>query len=121
MDIRQHLPRPADFFTTRRQFLNRFGMGFGALSLSSLLGAGQSTASAVGSQSPLAAKPGHFPGTAKRVIHIFSQGGPSHVDTWDPKPELAKYAGKEVEKIGGMPLPTQFKFEKKRQSGIEIS
>jgi hypothetical protein len=121
MDIRQHLPRPADFFTTRRQFLNRFGMGFGALSLSSLLGAGQSTASAVGSQSPLAAKPGHFPGTAKRVIHIFSQGGPSHVDTWDPKPELAKYTGKEVEKIGGMPLPTQFKFEKKGQSGIEVS
>ena len=121
MDIRQHLPRPADFFTTRRQFLNRFGMGFGALSLSSLLGAGQSTASAVGSQSPLAAKAGHFPGTAKRVIHIFSQGGPSHVDTWDPKPELAKHAGKEVEKIGGMPLPTQFKFEKKGQSGIEVS
>jgi hypothetical protein len=121
MDIRQHLPRPADFFNTRRQFLNRFGMGFGALSLSSLLGAGQSTASAVGSQSPLAAKAGHFPGTAKRVIHIFSQGGPSHVDTWDPKPELAKHAGKEVEKIGGMPLPTQFKFEKKGQSGIEVS
>ena len=121
MDTRQHLPRPADFFTTRRQFLNRFGMGFGALSLSSLLGAGQSTASAVGSQSPLAAKAGHFPGTAKRVIHIFSQGGPSHVDTWDPKPELAKHAGKEVEKIGGMPLPTQFKFEKKGQSGIEVS
>jgi hypothetical protein len=121
MDIRQHLPRPSDFFNTRRQFLNRFGMGFGALSLSSLLGAGQSTASAVGSQSPLAAKAGHFPGTAKRVIHIFSQGGPSHVDTWDPKPELAKHAGKEVEKIGGMPLPTQFKFEKKGQSGIEVS
>jgi hypothetical protein len=55
------------------------------------------------------------------VIHIFSQGGPSHVDTWDPKPELANYAGKEVEKIGGMPLPTQFKFEKKGQSGIEVS
>jgi hypothetical protein len=121
MDIRQHLPRPADLFTTRRQFLNRFGMGFGALSLSGLLGAGQSTASAVGSQSPLAAKSGHFPGTAKRVIHIFSQGGPSHVDTWDPKPELAKHAGKDVEKIGGMPLPTQFKFEKKGQSGIEVS
>jgi hypothetical protein len=55
------------------------------------------------------------------VIHIFSQGGPSHVDTWDPKPELAKHAGKEVEKIGGMPLPTQFKFERKGQSGIEVS
>ena len=122
MDIRQHLPSAADFFSTRRQFLNRFGMGFGALSLSSLLGAGSpATANAAASLSPLAPKSGHFPGTAKRVIHIFSQGGPSHIDTWDPKPELAKYAGKEVEKIGGMPLPTQFKFEKKGQSGIEVS
>lgn len=122
MDIRQHLPSAADFFATRRQFLNRFGMGFGALSLSSLLGAGgPATASAASTASPLGPKSGHFPGTAKRVIHIFSQGGPSHVDTWDPKPALAKYAGTEVEKIGGMPLPTQFKFEKKGQSGVEVS
>ena len=122
MNIREHLPSAADFFATRRQFLNRFGMGFGALSLSSLLGAGSpTTASAAAALSPLGPKAGHFPGTAKRVIHIFSQGGPSHVDTWDPKPALAKYAGTEVEKIGGMPLPTQFKFEKKGQSGIEVS
>jgi hypothetical protein len=122
MNIREHLPSAADFFATRRQFLNRFGMGFGALSLSSLLGAGSpTTASAAAALSPLGPKAGHFPGTAKRVIHIFSQGGPSHVDTWDPKPALAKYAGTEVEKIGGMPLPTQFKFEKKGQSGVEVS
>jgi hypothetical protein len=86
------------------------------------LGAGgPATASAASTASPLGPKSGHFPGTAKRVIHIFSQGGPSHVDTWDPKPALAKYAGTEVEKIGGMPLPTQFKFEKKGQSGVEVS
>ena len=122
MNIREHLPSAANFFATRRQFLNRFGMGFGALSLSSLLGAGSpTTASAAAALSPLGPKAGHFPGTAKRVIHIFSQGGPSHVDTWDPKPALAKYAGTEVEKIGGMPLPTQFKFEKKGQSGVEVS
>ena len=122
MDIKQHLPSAADFFATRRQFLNRFGMGFGALSLSSLLGAGSpATANAAAALSPLGPKTGHFAGTAKRVIHIFSQGGPSHVDTWDPKPALAKYAGTEVEKIGGMPLPTQFKFEKKGQSGVEVS
>ncbi len=122
MNIREHLPSAADFFATRRQFLTRFGMGFGALSLSSLLGAGSpTTASAAAALSPLGPKAGHFPGTAKRVIHIFSQGGPSHVDTWDPKPALAKYAGTEVEKIGGMPLPTQFKFEKKGQSGVEVS
>ncbi len=123
MDIRQHLPSSADFFATRRQFLNRFGMGFGALSLAGLLGSqNASTAQAAGSAlSPLLPKSPHFPGKAKRVIHIFSQGGPSHIDTWDPKPSLAKYAGQDVKEIGGVPLPTQFKFTKSGQSGVEVS
>ena len=127
MDPLQHLPSEADFCATRRQFLNRFGMGFGALSLASLLGPDFLSSAAAAdlanpaNLSPLAPKSPQFPGTAKRVIHIFTHGGPSHIDTWDPKPEMVKFEGKEVPLIGGIPLPPQFKFQKMGQSGIEVS
>ena len=122
MDITQHLPSAADFCATRRQFLNRFGMGFGALSLGSLLGqASSGTAQAAVGLSPMSPRAGHFPGTAKRVIHIFTQGGPSHIDTWDPKPGMAAHVGKDVSQIGGLPLPSQFPFKKMGQSGTEVS
>ena len=115
MNPAQHKPAPSDHFATRRQFLNRFGMGFGALSLGGLLAQSSQAASSPG---PVGA---HFPGRAKRVIHIFTQGGPSHIDTWDPKPLMANHAGTEVPLIGGAPLPPQFKFNKTGQSGIEVS
>jgi hypothetical protein len=123
MDISQHLPSFADFCATRRQFLNRFGMGFGALSLGTLLGhsaagAAQTVASTL---SPMSPRPSHFPGTAKRVIHIFAPGGPSHLDTWDPKPGMIAHVGKDVSEIGGLPLPSQFKFKKMGRSGTEVS
>jgi hypothetical protein len=118
MNISQHRPSMDDFCVTRRQFLNRFGMGFGALSLASLLG---ESAQAAASLSPLDPKAPHFPGKAKRVIHIFSQGGPSHIDTWDPKPGMAKYAGQDVQLIGGLPLPSVFNFSKSGKSGVEVS
>lgn len=124
MDIRQHLPSAADFCATRRQFLNRFGMGFGALSLGSLLGQTGSPslhAALDSSTSPLVPKNPQFPGTAKRVIHIFCQGGPSHIDTWDPKPDMVKYVGQDLSQIGGLPLPPQFAFKKRGQSGVEVS
>jgi hypothetical protein len=118
MNISQHRPSQSDLCFTRRQFLNRFGMGFGALSLASLLG---ETANAAANLSPLAPRAPHFPGTAKRVIHIFSQGGPSHIDTWDPKPGMAKYVGQDVPLIGGLPLPSVFNFSKSGKSGVEVS
>ena len=124
MDIRQHLPSAADFCATRRQFLNRFGMGFGALSLGSLLGqvGSPSLHAALDSNtSPLVPKNPQFPGSAKRVIHIFCQGGPSHIDTWDPKPDMVKYVGQDLSQIGGLPLPPQFAFKKRGQSGVEVS
>jgi hypothetical protein len=122
MDITQHLPSAADFCATRRQFLNRFGMGFGALSLGSLLSqASSGTAQAAAGLSPMTPRAGHFPGTAKRVIHIFTQGGPSHIDTWDPKPGMVAHVGKDVPEIGGLPLPSQFPFKKMGQSGTEVS
>ncbi len=121
--FREHTAQPEDFFLTRRQFLNRFGMGFGALSLASLLGPevfSDSTAHAADS-SPLAPKQPHFSARAKRVIHIFAQGAPSHVDTWDPKPMLAKMDGKSLPGVGGVAMPSPFKFEKRGKAGIEVS
>src|ERR1051325_6365377 len=80
---------------SRREFLERTGSGFGMLALSwllnrdSALGATAPTAY----QNPLAAKPPPFAGEAKSVIYLFMHGGPSHVDTFDPKPALAKFDG----------------------------
>ena len=74
--------------STRREFLTRCGMGMGSLALGSLL---SEQAQASGSPlNPLTPKQPHFPARAKRVIHLFMNGGPSQVDTFDPKPELAK-------------------------------
>ena len=76
--------------STRREFLTRCGMGMGSLALGSLL---SEQAQAAGSPlNPLTPKQPHFPARAKRVIHLFMNGGPSQVDTFDPKPELTKYA-----------------------------
>ncbi|HEY6170143.1 MAG TPA: DUF1501 domain-containing protein [Verrucomicrobiae bacterium] len=122
MDPKQHRPSAIDLCFNRRQFLNRFGMGFGALSLASLMPE-LSARAALGARSlnPLAPREPHFPCKAKRVIHIFCQGGPSHLDTWDPKPGIAKYEGKEVSEVGGIPLPSPFKFTKMGKSGVEVS
>ncbi|MDB6059696.1 MAG: hypothetical protein JWO95_3540 [Verrucomicrobiales bacterium] len=126
-----HRPRLEDAFLTRRQFLRRCGMGMGALSLAGLLGETGilvPSAHAVDASNPLAPKLPHFPGKAKRVVHFFLNGGPSHVDTFDPKPSLAKYAGKSLpgeyiktERKTGAALPSPFKFQKYGQSGIEVS
>ena len=69
----------------------------------------------------------HFAGKAKRVIHFFLNGGPSHVDTFDPKPLLARYAGRTVpqtlttERKTGAAFPSPFAFRKYGESGIEVS
>src|SRR5581483_9659102 len=97
MNINEHTAKPEDFLITRRQFLNRFGMGFGALSLAGLLGQGFfNELRADEAMSPLAPKNPPFPAKAKQVIHIFAQGAPSQVDTWDPKPALDAYDGKSL-------------------------
>src|SRR6266536_2447595 len=92
--------RPEDLLVTRRQFINRFGLGFGALSLTSLVGLGLLPApegfAAEDSSSPLSTRPPHFAPRAKRVIHIFASGAPSHIDTWDPKPGLDKFDNKSL-------------------------
>ena len=87
----------------RREALLQGGAGFGALALSYLLRDKELFAGNTESQSavsPLAAKTPHFPATAKSVIFLFMEGGPSHIDLFDPKPALQKLAGK--------PLPDSF-------------
>ena len=86
---------------TRRQLLRRAGSGAGLLGLATLLGdegllAAESTQPVV-TIDPLAPKAAHFPAKAKRVIWLFINGGPSHVDTWDYKPELEKRDGVALE------------------------
>jgi hypothetical protein len=115
--------RPENFFQTRRQFLRRFGMGFGALGLAGLLGPEMifSESARAADISSLTPKTPPFPAKAKHVVHIFAQGAPSHIDTFDPKPSLAKYDGQSLPGMGGVAMQSPFKFEKRGQSGIEVS
>jgi hypothetical protein len=119
-----HVPDSVDdFCLTRRDFLRRTGMGFGAFGLASLL-AGEASAAA---PNPMLPRSPHFAPQARRVVHIFLNGGASHVDTFDPKPSLAKYAGQELpiklktERPTGAALPSPFTFTQRGQSGLPIS
>ena len=108
------------FNSSRRLFLKRCGMGFPALAAAALL---QEDAQA----GPLATREPHFTPKAKRVIHLFMNGGPSHVDTFDPKPALAQYAGKELpfkfktERRTGAAFPSPFQFKQHGESGLPVS
>src|SRR5213595_1491905 len=76
----------------RRQFLRSTAAGFGMLGLAGMLGSIAQSARAT----PLPSRPRpHFAPRAKRAIFLFMNGGPSHVDTFDPKPALAKYEGQQ--------------------------
>jgi Protein of unknown function (DUF1501) len=115
---------------SRRDFLTRSGLGFGGLALGGLFqDAGLlSAAPAIDPLNPLAPRPPQFTAKAKRIIHIFANGGPSHVDTFDPKPLLKQYAGKMLprpnlgtERKTGAAFPSPFKFKHYGESGIEVS
>src|SRR5205085_1272875 len=92
--VRRHVPR----LTSRRELIFRAGAGFGALALAALLNEDASAAS--GTLDPLAPKPPHFAARAKSVIWLFMEGGPSHLELFDPKPEL--------QRLAGQPLPASF-------------
>jgi len=115
---------------SRREMLRRSGIGLGMLGLAGLVQTPGEVVQAASESgvSPMSPKAPHFFGKAKHVIHIFANGGPSHVDTFDPKPLLAKYAGQALptenlrtERKTGAALPSPFKFQKYGQSGIEVS
>jgi hypothetical protein len=104
-------------------------MGFGLLGLAGVLASDGRLAEAASTNvNPLAPKKPNFPGKAQRVVHLFMNGGPSHVDTFDPKQLLTKYHGKPLprqnlrtERKTGAALGSQFKFHKYGKSGIEVS
>src|SRR6202790_2176011 len=109
---------------TRRDALRTIGSGFGVAGLAGMLGASTVQPNSAGPQGP------HFAPKAKHVIFLFLNGGPSHVDTFDPKPMLDKYYGKPMpgpDKAvigGGITLhlgnlmKSPFAFKKYGQSGI---
>src|SRR5215218_7255334 len=112
-----NLPHP-----NRRQLLRRAGAGFGSLALTALLADEAGAASSAG---PLAPREPHFKPRAKRVIFLFMPGGPSQVDTFDPKPELTRLHGKLSPKLYlGQKrnlLASPWKFQKYGKSGLEVS
>ena len=98
-----HCGRFASRPTNRREMLQWCANGFGALALSTL-----SESSSASASGPWVSKPSHFPGRAKNVIFLYMDGGPSHVDTFDYKPQLEKYDGQDPRKVIGKLAPTQF-------------
>jgi hypothetical protein len=108
---------------TRRELLSTIGAGFGMAGLQAVQGA-----PAVATSNPLAVKPPHFTPKAKRVVYLFLNGGPSQVDTFDPKPMLDKYHGKpapsgnlKTERKTGNLMRSPFTFKRCGKSGIEVS
>lgn len=121
---------PETPFLTRREALNRAGFGIGSIALASLLSDMGLTQENSATLSPLAVRQPQFVGKAKRVIHLFMNGGPSQMDTFDPKPKLNELHGKSLpisrdlskeKRLSGAALGSKFKFSKHGQSGIEIS
>src|SRR3954447_19544920 len=94
-DIRHPHARPT---RTRREFVRDAFCGFGGLALAAMLGDEQARAGASGG--PLAPKPPHLPAKARSVIFLFMAGGPSHLETFDPKPLLNR--------LHGQPRPAEF-------------
>jgi hypothetical protein len=124
---------PSAAYRSRREFLQRAGCGAGLLALAGLLEqeALRADAKPQAAINPLAPKVGHFPTKAKSVIWLFMNGGPSHVDTWDYKPALAKSDGKELkgfdnatgffaDQVGPL-MKSPFKFAQHGQSGTWVS
>ena len=122
------------FLFSRREMLSRTGVGFGMIGLTGvladagLLGSVAQADSPKISSNPLSPKSPHFPAKAKRVVHLFMNGGPSHVDTFDRKPLLEKMHGKSLpmrnlrtERKTGAAMRSPFRFRKYGESGIEVS
>jgi hypothetical protein len=118
-----HHPLPI----TRREALARTGMGLGWLGAASLLQQEAAASTGPVAATSMAPRPPHFPARARAVIHIFANGGPSHLDTFDRKVALEQYAGREIpnklatERRTGAALPSPFAFSRHGESGLEVS
>jgi hypothetical protein len=119
------MPPQSDSVLSRRRLLTHSGLGLGWLGAAGLLA--ESPDASAAARSSLAPQPAHFGGKAKAVIHIFANGGPSHLDTFDRKVSLEEYAGREIpgalptERRTGAALPSPFQFSRHGESGLEIS
>jgi hypothetical protein len=123
------MTQPAEWggsFLSRRELLRRGGLGLGLVGLAGVLA--DAGCLQAGADHPLAPRRPHFPGKARRLVHLFMNGGPSHVDTFDPKPLLARYHGKPLtspnlrtERKTAGALRSPFAFRRYGQSGIEVS
>src|SRR6056297_1485206 len=120
------MPNQPSELDSRRHWLQTASAGFGFLAFAGLstleandLPSGPDV-SGSDNANPLAAKPPHFPARAKRVIFLCMQGGPSHVDTFDYKPELVKGQGK-AGKRNRQLLAPQWDFRQRGESGLWIS
>jgi hypothetical protein len=116
------MPAPMNPQLNRRNFLTLAGMGLGGLTFDALAHADNRPSA------PLSPRAPHFQPRARRIVHFFLNGGPSHVDTFDPKPLLRKYAGESLpgeylktERRTGAAFPSPFEFKRHGQSGLEIS
>ena len=121
---------------SRREFLTRAGSGLGAIALSYLLDQdgffGRALAATKAPANPLAPKKSHHPPKAKAIIWLFMEGGPSHVDLFQPKPTLEKLAGQPMPPSFGRPItamgtanntlmPSKRVWKQYGQSGIWVS
>src|SRR6266567_2012124 len=110
---------------TRREALRKSGAGFGMIGLAGLLGDQTKAAIIASGEASLDPKPPHFAPRAKQVIFLFLNGGPSQVDTFDPKPALAKYHGTPMpgdnivaKRERGTLMQSPFGFQRYGQSGL---
>jgi hypothetical protein len=131
MSIKRYAPNPTPCGRSRREFLWEVGGGFAGLALIDLMTrTGAFAAPATSARSPVAAKAPHFAAKAKRCVFLFMNGAPSQIDTFDPKPALAKFDGTKYQgplTVGsngrpvGYLMKSPFEFTPRGQSGLEIS
>jgi hypothetical protein len=129
-------PEPRHFrthYSSRREFLERAGSGFGLLALFAMMEQDRLLGATPESADPLAPKSPHFPAKAKSVIYLFMHGGPSHIDTFDPKPVLEKLDGQKLpasmrnirlqftDAADSPLLASRRKFQKYGACGMDIS
>lgn len=115
---------------SRRDWLRTAGGGFGTLALYDLL-ARDALAEGGPVRNLMASKPPHFPARAKSVIFLFMYGGPSHVDLFDPKPELTRWDGRQIPvyrsedafmgKSNGTAMKSPYRFHQHGKAGIPIA
>src|SRR5947209_5999272 len=115
---------------TRRELLARTGTGLGLLGLAGLLSEqGLLASEAAPADNLLAPRAPHFRPRARRIIHLYMNGGPSQVDTFDPKPALARYQGQRPASTADLRTengtsglrPSPFRFPRRGRSGLEVS